>query len=109
MVRLTSFLLLISSAPTMGFTTPRSNAAAAVQQNTGTALKESFGFDFAEDSYVNTPPEILGEANLKQWVGENIDNSFLNRQVSSFVCLLLIYTYIYIHIYVHIFYRKSRG
>jgi len=43
-------------------------------------LRESFGFDFAEDQAENTPSVILGEANYKQWVGENIDNSFLNRQ-----------------------------
>jgi hypothetical protein len=46
------------------------------------ALKESFGFDFAEDQAKNTPSVILGEANYKQWVGEKVENSFLNRQVS---------------------------
>jgi hypothetical protein len=46
-----------------------------------TVLKESFGFDFAEDSYENTPIEILGEANYKAWVGKIDENSFLNRQV----------------------------
>jgi len=43
-------------------------------------LYENFGFSFAEDQAENTPDVILGEANYKQWVGENIDNSFLNRQ-----------------------------
>mmetsp|Transcript_11946 Transcript_11946/g.19805 ORF Transcript_11946/g.19805 Transcript_11946/m.19805 type:complete len:216 (-) Transcript_11946:104-751(-) len=45
-----------------------------------TKLSESFGFDFAEDSYENTPGEILGEANYKQWVNRIDENSFLNRQ-----------------------------
>ena len=47
-----------------------------------TAVSESFGFDFAEDQAENTPDIILGEANLKQWVGTVNDNSFLNRQVN---------------------------
>jgi hypothetical protein len=46
-----------------------------------TKLSESFGFDFAEDSYENTPNIILGEANYKQWVQRIDENSFLNRQV----------------------------
>ena len=49
-----------------------------------TSLNENFGLDFAEDQAENTPAVILGEANYKQWVGEKVDNSFLNRQVSSF-------------------------
>jgi len=43
-------------------------------------LNENFGLDFAEDQAENTPAVILGEANYKQWVGEKVDNSFLNRQ-----------------------------
>lgn len=76
MVRLTSFLLLLSISASWAFTP--SSTVPSVQKNT--ALKESFGFDFAEDQAENTPAVILGEANYKQWVGENIDNSFLNRQ-----------------------------
>eukprot|EP00568_Trieres_chinensis_P006758 CAMPEP_0183296022 /NCGR_PEP_ID=MMETSP0160_2-20130417/3751_1 /TAXON_ID=2839 ORGANISM="Odontella Sinensis, Strain Grunow 1884" /NCGR_SAMPLE_ID=MMETSP0160_2 /ASSEMBLY_ACC=CAM_ASM_000250 /LENGTH=234 /DNA_ID=CAMNT_0025457589 /DNA_START=41 /DNA_END=745 /DNA_ORIENTATION=- len=46
------------------------------------SVKESFGFDFAEDQAENTPDVILGEARYKQWVGTVVDpeNSFLNRQ-----------------------------
>lgn len=76
MVRLTSFLLLISFSTSWAFT-PSSSVVPRVKT---TALNENFGFDFAEDSYENTPDIILGEANLKQWVGENMNNSFLNRQ-----------------------------
>lgn len=79
MFRLSSFLLLISTTAVLGFT-PKSATFNTVKSTT--ALKESFGFDFAEDQAENTPDVILGEANYKQWVGENIDNSFLNRQVS---------------------------
>lgn len=45
-----------------------------------TIVYENFGVDFAEDQAENTPDIILGEANLKQWVGTVNDNSFLNRQ-----------------------------
>eukprot|EP00542_Grammatophora_oceanica_P009889 CAMPEP_0194043030 /NCGR_PEP_ID=MMETSP0009_2-20130614/14731_1 /TAXON_ID=210454 /ORGANISM="Grammatophora oceanica, Strain CCMP 410" /LENGTH=221 /DNA_ID=CAMNT_0038687105 /DNA_START=84 /DNA_END=749 /DNA_ORIENTATION=- len=48
-----------------------------------TQVKESFGFDFAEDSYENTPEVILGEANYKQWVNKIEDNSFLNRKYNA--------------------------
>ena len=78
MVRLTSILLITSATSVLGFS-PKSTINTVSQKNT--ALKESFGFDFAEDQAENTPSVILGEANYKQWVGENIDNSFLNRQV----------------------------
>lgn len=47
---------------------------------TKTVVYENFGLDFAEDQSENTPDIILGEANLKQWVGTVNKNSFLNRQ-----------------------------
>ena len=79
MFRLSSFLLLIAATNSVLGFTPTSQ----VNFNTksSTVLKESFGFSFAEDQAENTPAVILGEANYKQWVGENIENSFLNRQV----------------------------
>jgi hypothetical protein len=83
MARLTSFLLLISATSVLGFT-PRSTVPVQSVAST-TSLQESFGFDFAEDQAENTPSVILGEANYKQWVGENIDNSFLNRQVRRII------------------------
>lgn len=46
-----------------------------------TQLHESFGFDFAEDTYKNQPDELGGEANYKQWVNKITDDSFLNRKV----------------------------
>jgi len=60
---------------------PQSSIVSGRRTNTVSPLQESFGFDFAEDSYGNTPAPILGEARYKQWVGEITDNSFLNRQV----------------------------
>jgi hypothetical protein len=56
------------------------------RQSVGNVIvSENFGFDFAEDSYKNTPPAILGEANYKQWVSGVAKDSFLNRQVRSFL------------------------
>lgn len=72
-------LLLVSALTATAAFAPQSSVASSK-----TALKESFGFDFAEDSYENTPAVILGEANLKQYIGEKVDNAFVNRQVSLF-------------------------
>jgi hypothetical protein len=52
---------------------------------TSTKLHESFGFDFAEDSYKNQPIELGGEANYKQWINKIQDNPFLNRQVGRYI------------------------
>lgn len=83
MARLTS-LIVASAAVTVGAFTPQSKTSFAGKPITTTVsttkLNENFGFKFAEDQAENTPAVILGEANYKQWVGENIDNSFLNRQ-----------------------------
>ena len=57
-----------------------------------TVAFESFGFDFAEDQAENAPPQLLGEARYKQWVGEQNDNSFLNRQVRFTFCALYLST-----------------
>jgi len=52
-----------------------------------TKLSESFGFDFAEDTYSNQPEFLKGEGEYKTFVGKTQDNSFLNRQVSAtFMC-----------------------
>jgi hypothetical protein len=64
--------LVSSYAPAKSFATRRS-----------TKLRESFGFDFAEDSYKNQPDVLAGEANYKQWVNKIDDNSFLNRKVRN--------------------------
>jgi len=47
---------------------------------TSTRLNENFGFDFAEDSVENTPVQILGEANYKNFMNEVDPKNFLNRQ-----------------------------
>ncbi|KAI2491945.1 hypothetical protein MHU86_22623 [Fragilaria crotonensis] len=69
-------LLSIFAASASAFTVVQSSIA----RPSTTALSESFGFEFAEDSYENTPEVILGEANYKQWVAKVDKNSFLNRQ-----------------------------
>jgi hypothetical protein len=73
MARFTSLLLACALSTAAAFA-PQSSVSSS------SALRESFGFDFAEDQAENTPSVILGEANYKQWVGEKVDNSFLNRQ-----------------------------
>jgi hypothetical protein len=78
MARFTSLLLACALSTAAAFA-PQSSVSSS------SALRESFGFDFAEDQAENTPSVILGEANYKQWVGEKVDNSFLNRQVSHLV------------------------
>lgn len=60
-----------SYAPSTSFVTRRS-----------VKLHESFGFDFAEDTYKNQPDVLGGEANYKQWVNKIDENSMLNRKVS---------------------------
>lgn len=78
---LTTTAIVFALSNTVAAFAPNAHQAARVSHNRPTvALKESFGFDFAEDQVENTPAVILGEANYKQWVGEEIDNSFLNRQ-----------------------------
>ena len=47
-----------------------------------TKLSESFGFDFAEDTYANQPDFLKGEGEYKTWIGKTKENSFVNRQVS---------------------------
>ena len=47
-----------------------------------TKLSESFGFDFAEDTYANQPDFLKGEGEYKTWIGQTKENSFVNRQVS---------------------------
>jgi hypothetical protein len=73
-------LLSIVIAAVSAFTVQPS---AVVIRPSTTALPESFGFDFAEDSYENTPEVILGEANYKQWINKVDKNAFLNRQVRN--------------------------
>lgn len=88
MARLSSVLLLSMVGAGAAFT-PVSNIAVRTPAPSVTELQESFGFDFAEDPFENTPKVILGEANYKQYVAEKTPNSFLNRQVGVFSYFLL--------------------
>jgi hypothetical protein len=81
MMRLAFVFLLAAAAH--GFVVSRPTT------RTPTPLGESFGFDFAEDSYENTPAIIRGEANYKQWVNRIDSDSFLNRQVSLIVVVVV--------------------
>lgn len=83
MARLTNLLLLSAVSTGAAFAPTSQIASSAASVQSATQLQESFGFDFAEDQAENTPAVILGEANYKQWVGENVENSFLNRQVCA--------------------------
>jgi len=84
MAPLNASLLLAASVGVASAYAPVSSFGAARQANTfrpsKTTVYENFGLDFAEDQKENTPDIILGEANLKQWVGTVNENSFLNRQ-----------------------------
>jgi len=51
------------------------------QNRPHTRLRESFGFDFAEDTYKNQPDVLGGEQTYKQWVNKIEENSLLNRKV----------------------------
>jgi len=79
-------LLIAAAAPAAAFNVfsgsrvQKSHAATSYRSS---LIMESFGFDFAEDSYENTPEVILGESRLKTWVNSVNDNAFLNRQVRS--------------------------
>eukprot|EP00594_Rhizosolenia_setigera_P002224 CAMPEP_0178953230 /NCGR_PEP_ID=MMETSP0789-20121207/8301_1 /TAXON_ID=3005 /ORGANISM="Rhizosolenia setigera, Strain CCMP 1694" /LENGTH=225 /DNA_ID=CAMNT_0020634461 /DNA_START=76 /DNA_END=753 /DNA_ORIENTATION=+ len=77
-----NILLLSAAAATSAYAPASSftNSRSAAFRPSKTFVNENFGFDFAEDQSEITPDIILGEANLKQWVGTVNDNSFLNRQ-----------------------------
>lgn len=75
MAPLTHLFVLAAATSVSAFTAP------SAFTRSSTALKESFGLDFAEDSYENTPDVLLGEANYKQWVTRINEDSFLNRKV----------------------------
>jgi hypothetical protein len=80
MAPITQFFVLTSAVVTSAYVVPPSQVVRPL-----TRLSESFGFDFAEDSYENTPQQLLGEANYKQWVQSKVsDNSFLNRKVRAY-------------------------
>ena len=86
MAPLSQCLVLSLAASAAAFSpagTATTRPASAVPK---TVAFESFGFDFAEDQAENSPPQLLGEARYKQWVGEQNDNSFLNRQVRFKFC-----------------------
>lgn len=76
--------VVLCVTPTASAFTPNSHTSSfTVQSRQSTAdvsVKESFGFDFAEDQQENTNPAIFGEERYKQYVGTITDNSFLNRQ-----------------------------
>jgi hypothetical protein len=46
-----------------------------------TQLRESFGIEYAEDTYSNQPDLLRGEAEYKQWVNKIDSNNMLNRKV----------------------------
>mmetsp|Transcript_6917 Transcript_6917/g.9174 ORF Transcript_6917/g.9174 Transcript_6917/m.9174 type:complete len:221 (-) Transcript_6917:256-918(-) len=75
MARLTNVLLVAAIASASAFAP--SKPFATQRQTQMDPLKESFGFDFAEDSNLNQVPELRGEAAYKGFVG---DGAFLNRQ-----------------------------
>ena len=75
-LRNTLIVLAATTAATSAFVVPSAGRSQ-------TKLSESFGFDFAEDTYANQPEFLKGEGEYKTFVGKTQENSFLNRQVSS--------------------------
>lgn len=53
-----------------------------------TQLRESFGFDFAEDTYGNQPDLLKGEQEYKQFVNKYAENNMLNRKVRKNIAWL---------------------
>jgi len=71
----------ISAAPACtAFTVPSSHTSSTPAVRPDSKLYENFGFDFAEDQVENTPVEILGEANYKNYMNEVDPKNMLNRQ-----------------------------
>ena len=70
----TLFVLVASLVAASAFVVPGAS-------RTSTKLSESFGFDFAEDTYANQPDFLKGEGEYKTWIGKTKENSFVNRQV----------------------------
>lgn len=81
----TLLVLAVSTAATSAFTPPSTLAT-----RSSTQLSESFGFDFAEDTYKNQPDFLKGEGEYKTWIGKTKEDSFVNRQVRIFFRILTI-------------------
>lgn len=73
--------------------------------NRQTLLRESFGFDFAEDSYANQPKLLRGEQEYKQFVNKYAENNMLNRKVSYFVEYTFIAYYFFLALLSDRFFR----
>jgi hypothetical protein len=77
MMKLTAlFIALLSTADAFS---PISQTAAT--RTPTTRLRESFGLDFAEDTYANQPDMLKGEQEYKQFVNKFSENNMLNRKV----------------------------
>jgi len=79
MMKLTCLALLCSAA--FSFQSIASPTRRATQ------LRESFGFDFAEDTYDNQPNLLKGEQEYKQFVNKYAENNMLNRKVRETMCI----------------------
>lgn len=55
--------------------------AIAPSTRRSTQLRESFGFDFAENTYSNQPNLLKGEQEYKQFVNKYKEDNMLNRKV----------------------------
>lgn len=73
MMKLTCLLVLCNAASAF--------QPFAVAKHRSTHLHESFGFDFAEDTYANQPTLLKGEQEYKQFVNKYAENNMLNRKV----------------------------
>lgn len=69
-------LAVLSGAVSAYVTAPKT----FVTSRPSTKLSESFGFDFAVDSYSSQDDRLAGETAYKQWINKVADDPFLNRQ-----------------------------
>jgi hypothetical protein len=78
MMKLAVFCLLAGAAVSF------SSVSQTAPTRRSTQLRESFGLDFAEDTYKNQPDMLKGEAEYKQFVNKYSENNMLNRKVVYF-------------------------
>lgn len=75
MAPLKFLLVAVAAGASSAFAPARFAGRQAVQ------LHESFGLDFAEDTYKNQPDLLKGEAEYKQYVNKISEDNMLNRKV----------------------------
>ena len=79
MMKLTCMALLCGAALSFQVIAPSTTTT-----RRSTQLRESFGFDFAENTYSNQPNLLKGEQEYKQFVNKYKEDNMLNRKVREY-------------------------